>query len=261
MTKRPPAGPPVEDPDEFRMPLIEHLKELKSRLLWSLGAVAVGVAVSFFFTDQILEWLTTPIRHALKESGVEGGLVINTAFEGVQVWMKVAILSGILLASPVIAWQGWAFVAPGLYAQERRTVAPLAAASTLLFSSGALFCYYIVLPRAFPFLLQVIPVTSNLSIEAYLGTMVNMMLAFGACFQLPVITYFLARMGLVDHRDMIKFFRYAIVGIFVVSAIITPDPSVITQGMLALPLTLLYGVSIGVAAISSTKGRELIEET
>ncbi len=258
---KPSVPPPPEDPDEFRMPLIEHLKELKNRLLWALAAVGVGVAISFFFTDQILEWLTTPIRDALRESGVEGGLVINSAFEGVQVWMKVAILSGLLLGSPVVAWQIWAFVAPGLYSQERRTVAPLAFSSTVLFSSGALFCYYVVLPRAFPFLLQVIDVTSNLSIEAYLGTMINMMLAFGACFQLPVITWFLARLGLIDHRDMIKFFRYAIVAIFVVSAVITPDPSVITQSMLAVPLTLLYCISIGIAYVATTKGKELTEET
>ena len=245
------------DPDAFRMPLIEHLKELRSRLIRSGVAVATGVGISFFFTDQVLAFLTAPLDNALESTGVKGGLaLVEGPFEGISVWMKVAILFGVLLASPVIAWQGWSFVAPGLYPKERRSVLPLATSSTVLFLTGAFFCYYVVLPKALPFLLQVIPVTSSMSIQGYLGSIVQMMLSFGACFQLPVITWFVARLGLIDHRDMVRFFRYAIILIFVVSGIITPDSSVVTQTMLAGPLTILYVLSIGVAWVSSTKKRE-----
>ncbi len=239
------------------MPLVEHLKELRTRLIRALIAVGVGVGISLFFTDEIIAWIRAPLDDALRVTGVEGGLaLVNSPFEGVSVWMRVALLGGLGIGSPVVAYQGWSFVAPGLYQQERRVVVPLTLSSTLLFLGGGLFCYYVVLPKAFPFLLQVIDVTSALSLEGYLSSIVQMMLAFGACFQLPVVTWFLARLGLVDGRDLIRFFRYAVVLIFVVAAVVTPDSSVITQLLLAGPLLILYGVSIGVAWMFSTKQRE-----
>jgi sec-independent protein translocase protein TatC len=245
------------DPDEFRMPLIEHLKELRSRLIKSIAAVALGVGISLFFTDQIIAWLVAPLDQALAETGVKGGLaLVSSPFEGISVWMWTAALAGVVLASPVVAWQAWSFIAPGLYPNERKNVMPLALSSSGLFIFGGLFCYYVVLPKAFPFLLQVIPVTSALSIQGYLGSMIQMMVAFGACFQLPIITWFVARLGLIDHRDMIHYFRYAIVAIFVVSAVITPDTSVITQSLLAGPLCGLYCISIGVAWVATTKKRK-----
>jgi sec-independent protein translocase protein TatC len=250
------APKPPPEPDDFRMPLIEHLKELRQRLIRAIGAVLVGIGVSLFYTDEIIAWLRAPLDDALLSTGVQGGLaLVNSPFEGVSVWMRVAVLGGLALASPVVAYQGWAFVAPGLYQQERRVVVPLTLSSTGLFLGGGLFCYYVVLPRTFPFLLQVVEVTSALSLEGYLASMVQIMIAFGLCFQLPVVTWFLARMGLIDHRDLIRFFRYAIVAIFVVAAVVTPDSSMITQVFLAGPLTLLYGVSIGVAWVFSTKKR------
>jgi sec-independent protein translocase protein TatC len=263
MSARPDPRPAASgNPDDFQMPLVEHLKELRTRLIRSVAAVGVGVGVSLLYTDQLLAWLIAPLDEALVATGTTGGLaLVSSPFEGVSVWMRVAVLAGLLLASPVLAWQIWAFVAPGLYSNERRVIAPLAASSTGLFLGGALFCYYVVLPKAFPFLLQVIPVTSSLSVQGYLGSIVQMMLAFGVCFQLPVATWFVARMGLVDGRDMVRFFRYAIVVIFVVAAVITPDASVITQLLLAGPLTLLYILSIGVAWAASTKQRVVSEGT
>ncbi len=256
------ADPKPDPVDEHRMPLVEHLKELRQRLLRAVGALLVGVIISFFFTDQLIAWVRAPLDQALLETGVQGGLaLVNSPFEGVSVWMRVAVLGGLALASPVIAYQIWAFVAPGLYQQERRVVLPLTVSSTALFLGGGLFCYYVVLPRAFPFLLQVIDVETSLSLEGYLASIVQIMIAFGICFQLPIVTWFLARLGLVDARDLIKFFRYAVVLIFVVAAIVTPDSSMMTQLFLAAPLTVLYGVSIGVAWVATTKKREVIAAT
>jgi sec-independent protein translocase protein TatC len=182
--------------------------------------------------------------------------MVHSPFEGFSTWMRVAFMTGLLVSAPVVSFQAWAFVAPGLYKEERSAVAPLALSSSLLFAGGAAFCYYVMLPFAFPFFLQVLAVDVNLSVDGYLTSVIWMMVAFGACFQLPVISWFLARLGLVDHRDMIDGGRYAIVAIFIVAAILTP-PDPISQIMLAVPMCLLYGVGIGVAWLTTTKVRDV----
>jgi len=150
----------------------------------------------------------------------------------------------------------WAFIAPGLYKSERKVVYPLAFWSTALFAGGAAFCYFALLPVALPFFMTVIPdMATQLSIRGYLGGIIAMMVAFGVCFQLPVVVWFLAKLGLVDHKDLTGGFRYAVVGMFVLAALITP-PDPITQTMLAVPMVFLYGIGIGVAWMSSTKVRD-----
>ena len=151
----------------------------------------------------------------------------------------------------------WMFVAPGLYEQERKVVIPLVVASTTLFLSGAAFGYFVIFEYGFAFFLSIIDLETAavLSINSYLGTATKLLLAFGFCFQLPVITYFLARIGLIDHKDMITKFRYAVVGIFLVAAFITP-PDPLTQSLMAGPLILLYTISIGIVWAVSTKERE-----
>lgn len=252
---------PGSEPDEVeahRMPLIEHLRELRTRVMWSAGALGLGMIVSLSFTTEIYGWLTAPVVLALEESGVPGGLaIVNSPFEGIYAWLRVAFVGAVALASPMIALQTWLFVAPGLYRTERRIVLPLAAASTALFIAGALFAYYVIFPFAFPFFLQVIDAQASLSVSGYLSAVIRMMGAFGVCFQLPIASFFLARMGLVDHRDLAGAFRYAVVAIFAVSALITP-PDVITQILLALPLIALYLFSIGVAWLFTTKDRSAL---
>jgi sec-independent protein translocase protein TatC len=169
----------------------------------------------------------------------------------------VAVASGFFVAAPVIAWQIWSFVGPGLYAKERKVLMPLVLASTLLFIGGAAFGYFVIFKYAFGFFLSVTAGSAEavMSMEAYLKTATRLLLAFGLSFQLPVVVFFLARIGLIDARDMITGFKYSIVGIFTVAAIITP-PDILTQSLMAAPLVLLYGVGIVIAAIVSTKKRD-----
>lgn len=257
------SGPPdlmppadLDEVERHRMPLMEHLRELRNRLLIAIAAVVVGMLASMAWVEDSIKFLLEPANVALRAMGKDPlvSVVIIDPFEGMSTWMNVAIMGGVLLASPVVAYQFWAFIAPGLYHSERRMVVPLALTSTGLFFAGAAFCYYVMFPFAFPFFFNVLDVGVQLSVQAYLSAVLRMVVAFGVCFQLPVATFFASRMGLIDHRDMIEGFRYAIVGIFVVAALITP-PDVLSQALLALPLVGLYIISIGVAFAFSTKSR------
>jgi len=245
-----------DEVDLHRMPLLEHLKELRDRALWAAGALLLGMLGSLAFVEEIYDWLTSPFLDALADAGVEGGLsLVHSPFESIYTWLAVAFFGGVVLALPMIAFQIWQFVAPGLYSTERRVVLPLAFSSSVLFIGGALFAYYAIFPLAFPFFLSVLEVDVSLSISGYLKAIVKMMVAFGLCFQLPVVAFFLARMGLIDHVDMTKGFRYAIPVIFLFAALLTP-PDPLTQTALGIPLILLYGVGIIVAYFTSTKVRE-----
>jgi sec-independent protein translocase protein TatC len=270
---------PVDEMEHGRMPLLDHLRELRRRLMRAAAAVVVGMACCIWFTDELLAfltapvrqtlgdlrdtnvdrlylWLSSPVQPALEGVQVEGTLAITSSpLEGVMTYMMVGLIGGVVVASPVVAYEVWAFVAPGLYAKEKRVVVPLALASTLMFGVGCLFSYAIIFPLSFPFFLSVIDAEAVLSVDGYLQAVTRMTMAFGACFQLPVATWFLARIGLIDHYDMIKAFRYAVVVIFIVAAIITP-PDVLTQILLGVPLCLLYVLGIGVAWASTTKVRE-----
>lgn len=262
MTSPRQAPPGPADPDradeveQYRMPLIEHIRELRDRLIYAIAAVVIGVCVSFAFVDDILAFATAPVEAGLADAGVEGGLaLVNSPFEGMEVWMHAAIVGGLTLASPVVAYQLWAFVAPGLYHTEKKYVAPLALLSSSLFVGGAAFAYYVIFPIAFPFFFTVVHAEVSLSIAGYLDSVLKLLVAFGASFQLPVVVFFLARMGLVDGRDLIQWFRYSLVGIFVLAAVITP-PDILSQLLMAGPLIVLYLASVVVAAVFTTKVRE-----
>lgn len=246
-------------PDEVeanRMPLIEHLREFRNRLMWALAAVGIGMIIGLISAEAIYNWLTAPFILAIEQTQTEGGLsLVHSPFEGIYTYFRVAFLAGVGFATPMIAYQIWQFIAPGLYKTERIVVLPLTFASTFLFLSGGAFAYYVIFPYAFPFFLEVFEVEASLSINGYLSAVIRMMVAFGVCFQLPVVTWFIARIGLIDHKDMIGAFRYAVVGVFVVAALITP-PDVLTQSLLAIPLLFLYVVSIGVAWMATTKKRD-----
>ncbi|MEQ1506247.1 MAG: twin-arginine translocase subunit TatC [Myxococcota bacterium] len=251
-----PDDEPLDEVEQYRMPLMDHLRELRNRLMYAIAAGIVGFCISMVFVDEILAFITAPLYASLAANNIEGGLsIVNSPFEGMTVWLHAAMFGALTISSPVIAYQLWAFVAPGLYQTERRMVAPLAFSSSALFIGGAAFCYYVIFPVAFPFFFQVVPASVNLSIEGYLWGILKMLVAFGVCFQLPIAVFFLARMGLVDHRDMVSAFRYSLVGIFIVAAIITP-PDILSQTLLAIPLTILYIASIGVAWLFTTKVRD-----
>jgi sec-independent protein translocase protein TatC len=247
-------GNPVE---EYRMPLIEHLRELRTRLMRVIGFGLAGCLACFAFAHPIWNALVGPMNEALVQTG-RGTMAITEPLEGFITYLKVAGLAGVAVASPAIFHQIWSFVAPGLYPKEKKAVLPLASASTVLFLGGAAFGYFVIFDFAFPFFLEVTEeldpnIEAVLSIGSYLSLATKLLVAFGLSFQLPVVCYFLARVGLVDHTDMIKGFRYAVVGIFVTSAFITP-PDVLSQMLMAGPLILLYGVGTVLAYFFSTKG-------
>lgn len=250
----------LEEVENFRMPLMEHLVELKDRLVWSLVAVTLTTAVCFYFAAEIIDFLVAPFNEAIaKNPNVEGGTTLNqTPFEGIYSYLKVSLLAGFAVASPVVSYQVWMFIAPGLYRTERKAVIPLAFSSVVLFLAGASFCYFGIFPYAFPFFIDVLELDINLSIEGYLSSVMRMMVAFGLCFQLPVGAWFLARIGLIDHIDMAHGFRYAVVIIFILAALITP-PDPLTQVLLGIPMMLLYAIGIGIAWLATTKERD--EET
>ncbi len=244
------------NPDEFRMPLMEHLRELRTRLIYCMVAAGIGCIVAFTFVEPIWDFLVAPMQDALVATG-RGSMAITEPMEGFVTQLKVAAVAGMGAAAPVIFFQIWRFVAPGLYPKEQRFVIPLAFCSTLLFTAGLVFGYTVIFRYAFPFFLEITPedTTAMLSINSYLAIATKLLLAFGTSFQLPVIIFVLARVGLLDHLDLIHGFRYSVVAIFVIAAIITP-PDVLSQALMAGPLIILYGIGIGVAWLFSTKVRE-----
>jgi sec-independent protein translocase protein TatC len=247
---------PADPVEEHRMPLLEHLRELRDRVVWSALSLTIGMLICLAFANDIYSWLTQPFLQAIEDVGVEGGLsIVHSPFEGIYTYLRVSFVGGVVLSLPMIAYQVWLFVAPGLYSDERRVVWPLAFSSSALFLLGGAFAYYVIFPAAFPMFLSVIDAQANLSIDGYLSGVVRMMLAFGLCFQLPVVTWFLARIGLIDHRDMVGGFRYAFVAMFIIAALITP-PDVLTQSLLAIPMVILYLIGIIIAWLFSTKVRE-----
>lgn len=247
----------IDEVEAFRMPLMEHLIELKDRLIKSVIATFLGGLVGLYFSADLYAILIAPFNEAASKSGlsVTPSLVTIGLYEGINVYFKIAFIGGISIASPVLTWQFWQFIAPGLYKTERRVVAPLWFSSLALFIAGAVFCYYVIFPNAFPFFFSVIDANVTVSADDYLSSVMQMMIAFGACFQMPIGAYFAARLGFIDHKDMLAGFRWATVIIFIVAAILTPSPDMLSQVLLAMPMMLLYGVGVVVAYFSSTKVR------
>ncbi len=252
-----------EDPVEsYRMPLLEHLHELRKRLIIAVASVLVGVSVTFAYAQELWILLVSPMNQALQETG-RGTMAMMNPVEGVATYIRVSTIAGIALASPVIFYQLWKFVAPGLYPKEQRMILPLVIGSTTLFLSGVMFCYLVVFRFAFPIFLTVTPadVEAVVSMDSYLSVATMLLLAFGVCFQLPVVIYLLSVLGLVNHRDLIRFFRYAMVGISVLAAVLTPTTDLLSMALMAVPLSGLYVLSIGVSwAFTSKKAAEPVEE-
>ncbi|MBM4368425.1 MAG: twin-arginine translocase subunit TatC [Deltaproteobacteria bacterium] len=244
------------NPDEYRMPILEHLREFRSRIIVCLWALILSFFLAFFFANELFGFLAAPMNEALKAT--DGGtLAVTEAMEGFMVQMKVAAMTAIFISMPVLTYQSWRFIAPALYDQEKRWAVPLMVASTSLFLAGAAFAYFVVFRLGFPVFLEMNgeDVKAVLSIQSYLSFATTLLIAFGAAFQLPVVIYFLARIGVIDHLDLIRGFRYSVVIIFVVAAVLTP-PDVLSQVLMAGPLLVLYGIGIGVARIATTKRRD-----
>lgn len=240
---------------DVKMPLTEHLQELRWRLIKALLAIAVGFVACYNFADWLFEFLTRPLLALNVSNPGQGDAVhlIGTGLvEAFFTKLKVSFIAAIFLASPMILYQLWQFVAPGLYEHEKRYALPFVAFGTFFFVVGAWFCYWAVLPVGYQFFIQqyaTIQVDPQIRISEYLSFTARMLLAFGVTFELPVAVFFLARFGLVTHRMMLGYVRYAILVIFIVAAVLTPGPDVASQLLMATPLLILYGLSIGVAFV------------
>jgi sec-independent protein translocase protein TatC len=233
----------------FHMTLTEHLEELRWCLLRALAAIVIAAGVSYYFSDLIFGFMVAPLKQSLRPGQNLIGTAVTEAF---FVEIKVALAAGVVLACPYIFYQIWHFVAPGLSGSEKKLVLPFVLCATVFFVGGFYFCYRIVLPVAFNYFIEqygTMDVTPAIRIGEYFTFFFRMVLAFGITFELPVFTFFLVRIGIWDYHFMLRSFRYAIVAIFILAAMLTPTPDIINQSLLALPMLLLYVVSIGVAYI------------
>ena len=224
-----------------------HIADLRKRLMISVGTLIVMFFVCFTFYEPILGWMMVPIEAVLPSNSQMVAVEIQETFFTA---LKVAFFTGFIFSLPIIFWQMWLFLAPGLYEHEKKLVIPFVFFATLIFLIGASFAYYVVVPFGFEFLINFgsAVVTVLPSIGKYVGFFTKLLFGFGIAFELPVITFFLAKIGLVDDRMLKDFFKYAVVIIFIVAALLTP-PDVLTQFLMAGPLILLYGVSIYIAKV------------
>ena len=237
--------------EDDKLPFTEHLEELRRRLIVCLIAVGVGFVVSYGFKEKIFSVLIRPLVSVMGEGDK---LIFTGLSEAFVTYLKVAFLAGLILAAPVVIYQFWMFVAPGLYKQERRLLIPIVFLSSVFFIGGSLFGYFVVFPVGFKFFLGF--ASENIrplpSMREYLSFSAKLLLTFGLAFELPLVLTFMARLGLVT-VDFLKTYRkYAILIIFIAAAILTP-PDVVSQILIAIPLMALYEVSIMGAKIFGKK--------
>ena len=227
------------------MPFLDHLEELRSRLIVSLAAVLVLSVVGYLLSDPVIAFVTRPV----------GKVYFMGVAEAFAVKIKVALFFGLFAGSPVVFFQAWRFVAPGLTAKEVRWVLPVALALTVFFVAGAAFCFYLVLPVGVEFLMGFATdsLAPMISVSRYISFVGWMTIAFGLVFELPVVIFLLGRMGVVSAQDLRRHRRFAIVAILVVAAIATPSPDAFSQLLLAGPLYLLFELSVALVAITGRK--------
>ncbi len=228
-----------------------HLLELRKRLGISVAAIIIMSIIMWNFHDAILAWITKPLVDALvatakiSQKAALGMIVTRELSEAFFVAMKVSLFAGLLAALPVLLSQIWLFIAPGLYSNEKKMMIPIVVGGTGMFLMGAAFAYYLVTPLGFAFFIEFgsASFVPMYNIGEYVEFFTKILFGFGLAFELPVVCYFLALLGIIDDKMMTNFFRYAIVLIFIIAAILTP-PDVISQLLMAAPLILLYGISI-----------------
>ena len=235
--------------DDKKLPLTDHLAELRSRLIRTGLSWGVGTALAWSWKERIFALLLAPAVHALGPSGSKLQAIAPT--EIFFTYLECALLAGFLLALPVILWQIWAFVAPGLYPSERSTILPFVFVTTVLFLGGAAFGYTAIFPLMFLFFTSFDSdiVQSAWTMGEVFSLTTHMFLAFGAAFELPVVVFFLALAGIVDAPKLLRSTPYAVLVIFIVAAILTPTPDWVSQLLLGVPMVLLYLLGVGVAFV------------
>ena len=265
-----PAAPPPPRPTDGdeeeeeggiggKMSFLEHLDELRQRLIRALVGVLVGFVAAIAFIEQIFDFIMKPLAAILPAGGK---LIYTEPTEAFMLYMKMAALAGLLLAMPYLMWQVWAFVAPGLYAHEKRFAIPFVMMSSIFFTLGCAFSHYVAFPAAWNFFGSFADDTVQFAprIEPVFSLYVRMALGLGLVFEMPTLVMFLARVGLVTPKFLLKHTKYAILLIFVVAAIVTPGSDPLSLFLVALPMIVLYGISIGSPG-SSRSARERIRSS
>ena len=225
------------------MSLMEHLEELRNRLLWSIGFLLVGCAIAYAFHVRLITFIQKPLLD------IHLQMTMTHPTDALNLIIKTSFVFGAILASPFILYQLWLFISPGMYSHERRYVVPFMTATVFLFLAGAAFGYLYVLPRAMVVLIQDFGknFTHMITIEDYTGFFLAVILGLGVTFELPILIFFLALFGIVDAKFLIKHFRYAILAIFLIAAFICPDPGPIGMCLFASPMLVLYFLGVAVA--------------
>ncbi len=245
--------------DEKKLPLTAHLQELRKRLVHSFIAIGIGFAICYGFKESIFDIIAYPLLSVMPKGG---SLIFTSVAEAFFTYMKISFIAGLVLASPFVLYQVWAFVAPGLYRHEKRYVVPFVFLGSLFFTIGILFGYFIAIPIGFKFLLGYATdfIKPMPSMKEYLSFSIKFLLAFGLIFEFPVVLLLFAKIGIVDAKKLARQRKYAILLIFIFAAVITP-PDVISQIILALPLIGLYEISILLAKFFGKKPASIQTES
>jgi sec-independent protein translocase protein TatC len=243
------------------MGFLDHLEELRKRLVHSIVAVAVGFGICWWKAEWLFGFAQRPIVDVLKKHGLPEKLVFLNPTDPFNLYLKVAALAGLFLTSPYVLYQVWMFISPGLYRNEKRYVVPFMVSTITLFVSGGYFGYRIVYPRALDFLIsfgkQFQPM---ITITEYTQLFLSIILGMGLIFEMPILVFFLAFLGIMSPEFMIKNFRYSILIIFIIAAIVTPTPDIVNMCVFAAPMLVLYALSIGVAWLVHPKQRNARQE-
>jgi sec-independent protein translocase protein TatC len=251
--------------DDAKMPFLAHLVELRKRLIWCVVAIGASLLVSLFFTPQLMAFLQRPLRVELsfqrhypflsnKLKAAPPELIFTAPAEAFWVHLKVALMVGLVVALPIVLFQVWRFVEPGLLPKEKKFAAPFVVLSTISFAAGMAFCFVLVLPYAFTFLLTFDPnLKPMLKVGEYVDFTVKFLLAFGLIFELPLAMTIAARLGLVTPQFLARNRKYAFFLCFVVGAVLTPTPDIFNQSLMALPMYLLYEVGIVAARVMARR--------
>jgi|HubBroStandDraft_1064217.scaffolds.fasta_scaffold21846_3 sec-independent protein translocase protein TatC len=258
------AADPGGEPDKDSMPtmgFLEHLEELRKRIVYSVISVAVGTALCWGYRERIYAFMQKPIMDALRSHGMAEKLVYLNPIDPFNLYLKISMLGGLFLTSPFVLYQVWLFISPGLYRKEKRYAMPFMFSTITLFTLGGYFGYRIAYPRALDFFVGFNgQFTPMITVGEYTQLFLSIVAGMGLIFEMPILVFFLAFLGILSPGFMLKQFRYAVLIIFVIAGVVTPTPDIVNMCIFAAPMLLLYGISVGVAWLVHPEQRQKREE-